>query len=501
LRGLGMQKTTSAAPRPHSRIRPITISILTLLSLLSLIPGTAVAAVARVTWRPATGAAGYRLYLRAQGATYGAGTDLRLPAPDGDGLIRYLAQNVPAGMVSYFALTSYNADGSESVLSNEIPLIVPAAPTATATATMTLPSTQTRTATAPPATATRTPTIAPTRTPTLAPTRTPTTANSAVPSPTPTSTRAGHYHVSGRLRYYGNSSAVNGATVMMAGSGGTIPATTDTTGSFDFPDVTAGAWELNPEKQGDVKLGVTALDAAYVLQAVNGSRTLDATQQLACDVTGNGALSALDASRILQFAVGMMTHLPVADACASDFVFVPDPVSSTAEAVTPLFTNNVCQPGGIRFNPLQTDATEQNFTAALFGDCTGNWSSGTAAAIKQTVKPARVWLGRPRPWADGAWRIPVYVASTSPVDAVELQLDYDPLAAAFESVQLANAMNGGLSRAHADASGLLRVAVANPSSMQLRHGRIALLVLHADRRPTVQLLGATINDDEADVGA
>jgi hypothetical protein len=483
-----MQRTTSAAlPRRRTRAGLITLE---LLSLLALTGKVASAADARVAWRPVTGAAGYRLYMRSQGGAYAAGAELGAPAPDPDGLIRSVTHNVPAGSVSYFALTAYDASGTESALSNEIPLIVPAA---TATATFTQPPTQTRTATAAPPTATRTATIAPTRTPTL--------ASSPSPSPTPTSTRTGHYHVSGRVRYYGNSSAVNGATVMMAGSGGAMPATTDATGTFDFPDVTAGAWELNPEKQGDVKLGVTALDAAYVLQTVNGSRTLDATQQLACDVTGNGSLSALDASRILQFAVGMITHLPVADACASDFVFVPDPLSSSAEVVTPLFTNNVCQPGGFRFNPLQTDAAEQNFTAALFGDCTGNWSSGAAAAVRQTVKPARVWLGRPRPWADGAWRVPVYVASRAPVDAVELQLDYDPLAAAFESVQLADAMNGGLSRAHADASGLLRVAVANPSSMQLRHGRIALLVLHAGKRPTLQLLGATVNDDEADLGA
>ena len=65
------------------------------------------------------------------------------------------------------------------------------------------------------------------------------------------------------------------------------------------------AGQLTPRKLGDRGSAISALDAAYVLQHVVGMRTLDDAQQLACDVSGNGTLSALDATRILQLTVGM----------------------------------------------------------------------------------------------------------------------------------------------------------------------------------------------------
>jgi hypothetical protein len=35
--------------------------------------------------------------------------------------------------------------------------------------------------------------------------------------------------------------------------------------------------------------------------------------------------------------------------------------------------SGLCQPGGIDYQPLTPPAFDQDFTAILFGDCTGNW--------------------------------------------------------------------------------------------------------------------------------
>ena len=55
-----------------------------------------------------------------------------------------------------------------------------------------------------------------------------------------------------------------------------------------------------------------ALDAALVLQASGGVRALDAEHRVACDVTGNGSVSPLDAARILQAVVGDLPRFPAA---------------------------------------------------------------------------------------------------------------------------------------------------------------------------------------------
>jgi len=56
---------------------------------------------------------------------------------------------------------------------------------------------------------------------------------------------------------------------------------------------------------------VTAYDASLALQHIVGLITLSPEQQQAADVTGNGTVTALDAALILQYTVGLITHFPV----------------------------------------------------------------------------------------------------------------------------------------------------------------------------------------------
>ena len=49
---------------------------------------------------------------------------------------------------------------------------------------------------------------------------------------------------------------------------------------------------------------VSSLDASYVLQFVAGTRDLTPIQQMLADASGNGVVTAFDATRILQAASG-----------------------------------------------------------------------------------------------------------------------------------------------------------------------------------------------------
>jgi glucose/arabinose dehydrogenase len=179
--------------------------------------------------------------------------------------------------------------------------------------------------------------------------------------------------IRGRATYYVEDRPVPAADVRLSDGGVEVDAT-DGNGSFAFPSISGGAHTLEPEKTGDLNDAVSSLDAARVLQAVVGLMAFDAMQELACDVTGNGSISSLDAARIRQFVVGIITRLPVAETCSSDWAFVPVPAAAPGQSlVQPAPSSGNCQRGAIAYDSVAGALTEQDFSAVLFGDCTGNW--------------------------------------------------------------------------------------------------------------------------------
>src|SRR5207244_35885 len=123
---------------------------------------------------------------------------------------------------------------------------------------------------------------------------------------------------------------------------------TDSLGSFSFSGLDAAAWTLQPRKLSPRGSEITAFDAAYALEAAVRLRTLTPEQAMACDVTGDGTVSAFDAVLILEYVVGMIDQFPVAKACGSDWAFVPDASASstTMQLIEPQIQAGSCQPGG-----------------------------------------------------------------------------------------------------------------------------------------------------------
>jgi hypothetical protein len=246
-------------------------------------------------------------------------------------------------------------------------------PTATPTDTPVNTPTATFTETpedTPTATATDTPEDTPTHTPT--PTSTPTASFTATPTVTPTNT----FGVRGQILYYNEDRPVAGAEVELLGMPTGTSTTTDANGVYTLPVVAEEMRTIRPNKTGDIDDGIGSLDAALVRQFVVGISTLDAQQKLAADVTGNATVSSLDAARIIQFRLGIITKFQVATNCGSDWLFIPDPSpASNQTLVQPQISPGFCQPGAIQFDPLVTPVDGQDFIAILFGDVTGNWNS------------------------------------------------------------------------------------------------------------------------------
>jgi len=170
------------------------------------------------------------------------------------------------------------------------------------------------------------------------------------------------------VRYYRDSRPVPGVQIEAGG------VTTDAMGEFNLAGFPAGPLTLQPEKQGDDGGSIGSLDASFILQMRVGLLEPDPLQEIACDVSGNGSISAFDASLVLQYRVDLIERFPVAINCASDWAFLPDPVSAPNQTLAdPQISTGMCEPGTITYDPPVTSLSGQDFIAILFGDCTGNW--------------------------------------------------------------------------------------------------------------------------------
>ncbi len=112
----------------------VRVASMTVASMM-IATNTASAYDAVLAWYPVVGAAGYRVYTRETGQTYGSGTNVGSIPPGVDGIIRYRKTGLRPDRTTYFAIACYNGAGANSPLSNELSLSPPASPTPRGTAT------------------------------------------------------------------------------------------------------------------------------------------------------------------------------------------------------------------------------------------------------------------------------------------------------------------------------------------------------------------------------
>jgi hypothetical protein len=88
-----------------------------------------------------------------------------------------------------------------------------------------------------------------------------------------------------------------------------------------------------------------------------------------------------DPNLILECAAGLRTRFPTAEACGSDWIFIPVPHAAINQSVTqPLISAGTCRPGSITFDPISAAAANQDFEAIVIGDCSPSWASEGPAA-------------------------------------------------------------------------------------------------------------------------
>ncbi|MFN8644691.1 MAG: PQQ-dependent sugar dehydrogenase, partial [Candidatus Binatia bacterium] len=238
------------------------------------------------------------------------------------------------------------------------------------------------------------------------------------PTPTPTVTATPTpFAVGGTVQFFAGNAPVPNVLISATGSA-PVTASSGGDGSYQVAPLAAGDWTLTPRKLGGVNAGISTLDATYILQRVAGVRPFGPAQLLACDVTGNGSVSPLDAARILQLLVGDLTRLPAAEQCGSDFAFVPVAAAAANQEIeVPALDLAQCRPGAISYAPLVGQVAGQNFRAALIGDCNGDWEPGDPRGAPPQLAPEGTALvvSPLRRLRGGRWRVAVGLRSPQPV--------------------------------------------------------------------------------------
>lgn len=159
---------------------------------------------------------------------------------------------------------------------------------------------------------------------------------------------------------------------------------TDSAGHYAFDsfgplDGWATPWVLTPRRllrYEETHNTISALDASHALQMAVGMRPQPVgLARVACDVTGDGSVSSLDAARILRNRVDGNSPLTTCDA---EWAFTPIAASGT-NAILVGFSAATCGEG--RAELLTGGGSLPNatvhFDATAFGDCSGNWTPST----------------------------------------------------------------------------------------------------------------------------
>ncbi len=148
---------------------------------------------------------------------------------------------------------------------------------------------------------------------------------------------------------YGNTLTFTPVPGVNLSGAGSVPVTATTavgTGAYTMTGFGPGAYTVTPSKTGNVN-GITGLDAATLSQYAVGLISLNTTQLAAGDVSENGTVSGLDAAFVSQWVIN--TPNP---GSTGTWKFIPSSRSYT----------NVNSP-----------QSNQDYSAILMGEVTGNW--------------------------------------------------------------------------------------------------------------------------------
>jgi hypothetical protein len=161
--------------------------------------------------------------------------------------------------------------------------------------------------------------------------------------------------ISGAVTYANAPSTTPVPNTTLSATGSVNVSTTSAfiTGAYSLSGLGSGPYTVTPSKSGDVN-GISGFDSAMIAQHVVLLITLNATQLAAADVSGNSTVSSFDAALIARY----VALLP-GSGDTGNWKFIP---------INRMYPN------------AETNQTNQDYSAILMGEVSGNWVPPTSFA-------------------------------------------------------------------------------------------------------------------------
>lgn len=284
------------------------------------------------------------------------------------------------------------------------------------------------------------------------------------------------YAVSGHVQYWNASRPLVNTTLTLQGSQ-TFSTSSQVNGTFVITDVLGASYLLSAEKMEDDQR-ITAYDAALVLRHVSGVAPLQGYALQAADVNTQGGPSALDASLILQRAVGLV-ELPFSGAPAA---WIFDPASRS-------------------YTPLASNQGNQDFTGVLLGDVSGNWgvSAATSSVTAAGMLSDQVMIESGGVDASRHFTTFVKLNPVTGLIASDLDIRYDPQSVIVTAVTVHKPQEDWIILSNQSQPGLVRLALAGlqPIAQKLLIATINGSVMPNVTTPVFQAARLLINEEES----
>ena len=214
------------------------------------------------------------------------------------------------------------------------------------------------------------------------------------------------YGVSGNLSYFSNRLPVPDMKIMLTGTdfytGNPVSAEifTDSSGKYLFSGVIRGDYTVTPFKNEppDPKK-LSAADADVMVEVALGRKSLAPVQYKSADVTLNGRVSGLDASRLSRFAAGLITEM------------------SNSGPPTPGW---ISDPESLFFS-LNSDISGRDFTMYMTGDVSGNYTPGASETSNR--EPGRITEITAE--QGSVFCIPIVISDGTEFHGIDIDISYD----------------------------------------------------------------------------
>ena len=200
--------------------------------------------------------------------------------------------------------------------------------------------------------------------------------------------------------------------------------TTDVFGRYRFVGLPEGAYTIIPI-QSDNLGGLNSIDAGRIARHSVDKYEFNCFEKMAADVSQNGRIFPLDASRVARYTVGLVDCLD--EEKCNNWIFLSSPPE-----------NDCALTLSYRKVNLQTTAyLQEDFIAIRIGDVSGDWLQSSRRRNKQrkrlTQRIAEYSINNL-----SSFTIPVALESEMAVEGLDLALSYDPDVFSVKNVSLVN---------------------------------------------------------------